>query len=381
MDAFFVEVERLADPALRGVPVVVGGGGRRGVVASASYEARRYGVHSALPTAVAQRRCPGLRVVPPDHRAYAAASHRVFEVLGSFTPLVEGVSVDEAFLDISGLRLHFSSPRAVAESLLHAIRAETGLPASVGVATVKLIAKMAADDAKPEGILVVPAGSETSYLHPKPVRALWGVGEATHARLEQIGAVAIGDLAALPLESLVGSLGSALGHHLAALARGCDPRPVVPGGEPSSVSVEQTYEEDLAGAERLERELLVLSDRLARRLRRAGSAARTVSLKVRFADFSTITRTHSAAEPTDSARDLFVAARALLDRAGAAGRPVRLLGLGATRLTPESDPRQLGLAGPDWSAVSATVDEIRQRFGEDAVGPARLAPPAGAGGG
>jgi len=372
MDAFFVEVERLREPGLRGVPVAVGGAGNRGVVASASYEARRHGIRSAMPMIHARRQCPALRVVAPDHRAYTDASRRVFEVMRSFTPMVEPLSVDEAFLDIGGMRWHYDSPSAVAGAIRGAIRDQIGLPASVGIATVKLLAKLASEDAKPDGLLVVPAGSELSYLHPKPVRALWGVGEATHARLEQLGVKTVGDLAALPPETLVGRLGPSLGAHLASLSRAEDPRSVEAVGGAKSISVEQTYETDLEGRPALERELLRMSDRLALRLRRAGMAARTVALKVRFEDFSTITRSHTEPNPIDTAHDLYAISLRLLDRADVRDRPVRLLGVGGESLTPSGEPRQLELGGMEWSDLEDAVDEVRRRFGDEAVGPARL---------
>jgi len=375
MDAFFVEVERLREPGLRGVPVVVGGAGNRGVVASASYEARRHGIRSAMPMIHARRQCPALRVVAPDHRAYTDASRRVFEVMRSFTPMVEPLSVDEAFLDIGGMRWHYDSPSAVAEAIRSAIREQTGLPASVGIATVKLLAKLASEDAKPDGLLVVPAGSELQYLHPKPVRALWGVGEATHARLEELGVKTIGDLAALPPETLVRRLGPSLGAHLAGLSRAEDRRPVETAGGARSISVEQTYETDLEGRPALEREMLRMSDRLALRLRRAGMAARTVALKVRFEDFSTITRSHTEPNPIDTSHDLYAISLRLLDRAEVGDRPVRLLGVGGESLTPSGGPRQLDLGGTEWSDLEDAVDEVRLRFGDEVVGPARLSRP------
>jgi len=384
MDAFFVEVERLTDPSLRGVPVAVGGAGKRGVVASASYEARSHGVRSAMPMAHARRRCPALRVVPPNQRAYGRASRQVFEIIRSFTPAVEPLSVDEAFLDIGGLRLHYDAPAAVADAMRSAIREQAGLPSSVGIATVKLLAKLASQDAKPDGVLVVPAGSEIEYLHPKPVRALWGVGEATYARLEQLGVHTIGDLAAMPEETLTRRLGPSLGSHLSSLARAQDPRDVETGRGAKSISVEQTYETDLVGSASLERELLRMMDRLAQRLCRSKMAAGTVTLKVRFEDFSTITRSHTAPNPLDTAHDLFEVSLALLKRARVGERPVRLLGVGGDGLIEAGAPRQLELAGSDWDELEGAVEEVRLRFGDDAVARASLVdapetPPAGAG--
>ena len=374
MDAFFVEVERLRRPELRGKAVVVGGVGNRGVVASASYEARRRGVRSAMPILHARRLCPHAIVVPPDHRAYGVASKEVFVVLQGFTPYVEPLSVDEAFLDLSGLRFRYASPLEVAAAIRTTIRSEVGLPASVGLAASKLIAKMAGRDAKPDGVHLVPAGTETDYLHPMPVRALWGVGEATHARLEELGVSTIGDIAGMPRATLERRLGSSLGTHLWDLANARDDRPVGGAAGAKSISVEVTYPHDLVTAEALETELLRHADRLATRLRRHGVAARTIQLKVRFDDFTTLTRSLTAPEPVSTAHDLYAAGRTLLERAAVGGRPVRLLGLGGDGLVDAAEPRQLGLERDAWSGLEEAVGRVRDRFGDGAVGPARLRP-------
>jgi len=373
MDAFFVEVERLRDPALRGVPVVVGGLGPRGVVSSASYEARTTGVGSGMPTAQARRRCPAARFLPPDHAAYREASAAVFTVLESFTPAVEPLSVDEAFLDIGGLRLHYPSPEAVAGAVRAALRERTGLPASVGLGTSKLIAKLAGRRAKPDGVRLVPVGEEVAFLHPLSVRALWGVGEATLSRLEELGISTVGDLAGFPAAALERRLGPSLGRHLHDLAHARDPRPVEPAAPVKSVSVESTYDTDLVDPGRIEAELLGHADRLASRLRNAGVRARTVHLKVRFGDFTTVDRSRTLEEAVDTAHDLYRAARSLSERAGIGSRPVRLLGLGAGGLEPGDAPRQLGLEGSSWHDLERAVDRVRGRFGRASVHPARLA--------
>jgi DNA polymerase-4 len=375
MDAFFVEVERRRRPDLRAAAVVVAGLGGRGVVTSASYEARRCGVGAGMPTLHARRLCPGAHFLPPDHRAYSEASAEVFAVFGSFTPAVEPVSVDEAFLDISGLRLAYASPEDVGRELRSAVRARTGLPASVGLATNKLLAKLASRAAKPDGLHLVRAGEEIAFLHPLAIRALWGVGEATHARLEELGVHTVGDLAALPRDLLERRLGQALGGHLSDLARGYDPRPVEAGGPAKSISVEETFAHDLAGRAALEEELLRLADGLASRLRAAGAAARTVSLKVRFADFTTISRSHTLPAAVNTGHDLYHAARALLERAAVGRRRVRLLGLGGESLEDAAAPRQLGLEPEQWGLVEDAVGRVRDRFGRAAVQRARLARP------
>lgn len=375
MDAFFVEVERLADQTLRGVPVVVGGLGNRGVVAAASYEARRFGVHSAMPVSVARRLCPQARYLPPDQHRYREASESVFGVFRSFTPLVEGLSVDEAFLDVAGLRLHYSSPVEVGERIRVTLRDRLGLPASVGMATNKLLAKLASEEAKPDGLVRVPAGSELAFLHPLPVGRLWGVGEATLATLDGLGVVTIGDLAAIPLASLEGRLGPSLGRHLHRLAGGVDDRSVDPDGEAKSISAEQTFGRDLTDADVIETELLRQCERVASRLRRAGLAGRTVTFKVRFPDFTTFTRSQSLDSAIDVSHDLFGVVRELMGRVDL-DRPVRLVGVGVSSLEPAGAPLQLGLDRPAaWDDVSTAVDAIRTRYGDGAVSPARLVPP------
>lgn len=375
MDAFFVEVERLRDPGLRGRPVMVGGLGDRGVIASASYEARRYGVHSAMPTSHAKRLCPKGAFLPTDHRRYREVSEEVFAVFRSFTPLVEGVSLDEAFLDVGGLRLSFPDGAAVGEAIRRHLREELGLPGSVGVAPSKLLAKLASEAAKPDGLLRVPAGAELAFLHPLPVRSLRGVGEATHAALEQLGVRTVGDLAAIPRVTLMRRLGEAAGGLLHELAWGRDPYPVEPDGPTKSVSVEQTFGRDVLGLEALEGELLSQCDRLAGRLRHMGLAGSVLTLKVRFADFTTLTRSARLAPPTDVTKHLFVAARELLRRVPL-GRPVRLLGVGVSGLLEGEAPRQLAIdRPPEWDELAAAVDRVRLRFGTGAIGPARLVSP------
>lgn len=372
MDAFFVEVERRRRPELRGRPVVVGGAGPRGVVASASYEARAFGIRSAMPMSRAVRRCPGLVVVAPDHAAYRRASEEVFEVFRSYTPLVEGLSLDEAFLDVAGLRLHHPDPDSVAAALRASLREATRLTASVGIASTKFVAKLASADAKPDGVLRVPVADVEAYLAPKSVRSLWGVGEATHAALERLGVSTIGELASVSESALARALGSSLGSHLARIARGLDQRAVTPESSAKSVSVEHTYDTDLVGVDEIEAALLGHCDKVGYRLRRAGLRGRTVTLKVRFADFTTVTRSHTRASATTISRELF---RDVLDLLGRIDlrQPVRLLGVGVSSLEDADAPRQLEVgSGDHWERVTEAVDEVRRRFGSGAVRPARL---------
>lgn len=373
MDSFFVEVERVADSGLVGRPVAVGGTGPRGVIASASYEARRFGVRSAQPTATARRLCRDLIVVPADHRRYDEMSAEVFAIFRAFTPLVEGLSLDEAFLDVRGLRLHFESPMAVGEEIRSRIRSELALPASVGVAAVKFVAKLASESAKPDGLRHIPAEEQLDFLYGLPTSAMWGVGPATQAALTKLGVETVGDVAALPEGILRDALGPSTGRHLHDLSRGVDPRDVVPDIAAKSVSVEETYEEDLDGREVVETALLAHAQRLSGRLRRAGLKARTVSLKIRYPDFTTLSRSQTLPTAIDGSHPLFQVAIELLGGSDHLDRPVRLLGLGGSSLEPAAAPTQLGLEmDDDWDRVEEAVAEVRRRFGETVIGPARL---------
>jgi nucleotidyltransferase/DNA polymerase involved in DNA repair len=372
MDAFFVEVERLRRPELAGLPVAVGGLGPRAVVAAASYESRAFGVHSAIPMTRARRLCPDLIVVPPDHHEYRRVSEQVFEIFRSYTPLVEGLSLDEAFLDVSGLRRHHPGPGAVAIELRAHIAAHLGLPASVGIAATKFVAKLASQAAKPDGVMHVPLDRQLEFIHALPLQALWGVGEATMAALETLGVETVGDIAVLPSSALERRVGAAHGRHLADLAAGRDPRRVEPDTEAKSVSVEETYDTDLVGTAAVETELLAHAETLASRLRRSGLAGRTVTVKIRYADFTTVTRSETHPTPTDVGRDLHRAAVRLVDRVEL-GAPVRLVGLSASGLEPADTPRQLEVEGGDgWNRVAEAVEEVRRRFGDESVEPARL---------
>ncbi|HEX6222474.1 MAG TPA: DNA polymerase IV [Acidimicrobiia bacterium] len=372
MDSFFVEVERLEDPTLRDKPVAVGGAGPRGVIASASYEAREHGVRSAQPTATALRLCPELIVIPAAHGRYGEMSARVFSIFRAVTPLVEGLSLDEAFLDVGGLRLHYDSPVEVADMIRATLRRELGLPASVGVAAVKFVAKLASEAAKPDGVRHIRSDEQTAFLNALPASAMWGVGPATRAALARLGVETVGDIAALPEPTLVKAVGPSAGRHLHDLANGIDPRQVVPDSHAKSISVEETYERDLESNEVIETALLSLAQRLSSRLRRAGLRGRTITLKLRYSDFTTISRSHTEPAGLDGARALFSIAIGL-----AADRdrpdPVRLLGLGAGSLEPVDTPAQLGLDSDiHWDKVEDVVADIRKKFGDASVQPARL---------
>jgi len=382
MDAFYAAVEILENPTLAGKPVIVGGTGNRGVVAACSYEARIFGVHSAMPSVRARRLCPGAVFLPGRFDRYAEYSRRLHEILLSFTPLVERIALDEAFLDVAGARRLLGPAESMAVDIRRRIGDELGLTASVGAATSKLIAKLASEAAKPRvtgggvqpgpGVRVVAPGDELTFLHAHPVQALWGVGPATLKRLQRFGVRTVGDLAALPEATVVHTLGEAQGRHLYALAWARDDRPVEPDRATKSIGHEETYAHDLYELEELRREAVRMADSVATRLRELGQAGRTVTLKVKFADFQAITRSRTLAEPVDTGVAVAAIASELVDQVDPTPG-VRLLGVSASNLAAKG-PQQLSLddAGPLWDEATRAVDEVRQRFGADALGPASL---------
>jgi DNA polymerase-4 len=382
LDAFYASVEQLLDPSLRGRPVVVGGLGPRGVVSAASYEARPYGVQSAMPMAHARRAIPHAVFLAPRFAEYTRFSIQVMEILRSITPLVEPISLDEAFLDVAGARRRLGDGRAIGRYARTRITDETGLVASVGVATTKFLAKIASDMAKPDGLLVVEPGEEDAFLHPLPLGRLWGVGPATLARLETLGVRTVGDAARLPEATLVNALGASHGSHLSQLAHNVDERDVTPERATKSIGNEETFPRDVRARADLEREVVRLADRVAGRLRHAGLEARTITLKVRFADFRTITRSRTEPEPTALSTDITAIARELLAAVDVANG-IRLLGISGSQLvTPTARQGVLDLGAPDAdggddsrarrTAAENAVDAIRERFGANAVGAGSL---------
>lgn len=394
MDSFYASVEVLLDPTLRGKPVIVGGSGDRGVVASCNYEARSYGVHSAMPSMRARRLCPHAVFVHGRYDTYGEYSKRFHEIFRSFTPLVEGISLDEAFLDVSGGRRLFGDGAEIGRAIRRRIGEELGLRCAVGVGRSKFIAKLASKAAKPRpgkpgqpptpgvGVLVVAPDEELAFLHPLPVGALWGVGPATQKKLERFGIATVADLAKLPVDTLVGALGKAQGRHLHELAWARDDRPVVPESKPKSIGHEETYATDLHDHEALGREAVRMADAVAHRARRAGMEGRTVTVKVRFHDFHTITRSHTLPAPTATATVLATVAKDLLAGVDPAAG-VRLFGVSLSNLIEATDEQlTLDTAVADhtgWDEASRAVDAIRQRFGDAAVGPAALVEGDGAG--
>jgi DNA polymerase-4 len=378
MDMFYVGVELLAAPGLRGRPVIVAASGNRSVVLSASYEARAFGVRSGMPLARARALCPGAVLLEPHRRAYDDYSRRVMAIFAEITDRVEQVSVDEAFLDVSGAVRRLGPPVQIARRLRTRIHGELGLTASVGIGATKTVAKIASTRSKPDGLLLVQPEDTVAFLAELPVSALWGVGDRTAEALAGAGLRTVGELAAAPVPQLVRVVGPAAGHHLHELANGRDPRPVVPVREEKSLGAEETFAEDVSDTRVLRETLLRLSHRTASRLRRQGLRARRVGLKLRYADFTTITRSRTLAQPFTSAHDLLEHGVGLLAELGERPQAVRLIGVRAERLEPAGDALQLSLDGreEEWGAAEQAMDRVHARFGADRLGPARLLPPA-----
>jgi DNA polymerase IV len=368
MDAFYASVEQRDRPELRGRPVVVGADPRgRGVVSAASYEARRFGIHSAMPIGRAYRLCPTAAFLPVDMDKYARDSERIMAILADFTPLVEPLSLDEAFLDVTGSRALHGTGVEIAHRIKARIRTEVGLTASAGVAPNKFVAKIASDLRKPDGLVVVDPGQEAAFLRDLPIRRLWGVGPAAERELAALGARTIGDLVRLGRGRLEARLGTS-GAHLVALAQGIDERPVIPWHDPKSVGAEETFLHDTRDVGRLRATLLAQADRVAAELRAAGLRGRTVTLKLRFADFHTLTRRGTGEAPTDDGSEIFRRAWVAFSKVP---RPqaIRLIGLSVSGFAAAGDPQQLALLGrPDRTErLGRVTDEVRARFGPRAL--------------
>jgi DNA polymerase IV len=374
MDAFFASVEIRRRPELKGRPVVVGGAGPRGVVSSASYEARRYGVRSAMPAMRARALCPHAVFLPPDFAAYAEASDAVMRIFQDVSPLVEPLSLDEAFLDVAGAQRLLGRPAVIARGIRERIADEQHLTCSVGVAPTKFVAKLGSTRAKPDGMIVVPAAQVLDFLHPLPVDALWGVGERAAETLRRLGLATVGDLASAPIGMLRSALGDASASHLHELSWGRDPRTVVSEHADKSIGAEMTYDTDVADPLVIRRSLLALADKVGARLRGSGHVGRTIALKVRLADFRTVNRSRTLLTTTDVAREIFETAWALFTALGAADH-IRLVGVRVEGLAPAATAsRQLTLGEPDrgWREAEAAADAVVARFGRSSVGPASL---------
>lgn len=381
MDSFFVSVELLDAPELRGLPTAVAYDTVRSVISSASYEARRFGVRSAMPIGRAKQLCPQLVLIDPHFEKYRAASKAVMEIFQEFTPLVEPLSIDEAFLDVAGSVKLFGPPRAIAEQLRATIRERTGLPASVGLATTKHVAKLASQRAKPDGLLEISPEQTLPFLRDLPVEAIWGVGGATAKTLHGRAIHTVGDLAAEPLESLRRIVGTASAEKLHELANGRDSRQVETRRIEKSIGHEETFAIDETSRAVLEREFLRLATRTGERLRAQALEARTIAIKVRYDDFETVSRSKTLSEATNATQRIYQTARALFtglgaSRDGGPPRPVRLIGVRAEQLAEEgSDPAGLWSEDEEWRALDQAVDEVKGRFGRSGLTSARLLAP------
>ena len=364
MDAFYASVEEFDDPSLRGLPVVVGGPSKRGVVCAASYAARPFGVRSAMPMAEAFRRCPQAIVVPPRMKRYAEISAQVFAVFHRFTPLVEGLSLDEAFLDVTASASLFGDGATIAREIKDIIRRELGLIASAGVASCKFAAKIGSDLEKPDGLVVIPAGELRAFLAPLPIERMWGIGPKAAERLRPAGLTTFRDLAETSLDHLETLLGRAGAVHVQTLARGIDDRPVVPGREAVSVGAEETFETDLVDRRAMELRLLELAGRVAKRLHKVGLEATGVTLKVKYADFSLRSRSVTLPAPIADTMGIFNAAKTMLDRVPK-GR-VRLLGISTGALSPVggAEPVTLSLFPDEAPEKRRRLEEVMLKVGD-----------------
>ena len=374
MDAFYASATLLSHPELVGTPVIIGGG-NRGVVLSATYEARRFGVASAMPMTRARRLCPQAVVLPPNHALYAEISAGVMQTFRSVTPDIEPLSLDEAFLDVSGAIRRLGSPASIGARIRDIVHDEQGITCSVGVASTKFVAKIASGLAKPDGMVVVPRDEVIPFVQQLPVGALWGVGEKTEEQLTRLGLRTVADIAHTPLPTLIRGLGEATGTHLHELSWGRDPRTVQREQREKSIGADETFEYDIDDPREIHRHLLKLSDRVAARLRAAGLTGRTVSIKVRFADFTTITRARTLREPTDGSREIYDTATSLYDALGLQRARIRLVGVRLEKLVAvEAAPIQgmLGEAEHGWREADRAVDRASARFGAGSVRPASL---------
>jgi len=372
MDAFYASVAERDDPSLRGKAVVVGAGAR-GVVLSANYAARKYGIRAAMPVGRAKRMAPNAIFVTPDHQRYSEVSAKVMEIFDSFTPLVEPISLDEAFLDVTGARKLLGTGREIAVEIRRQVESSEGITCSVGIAPSKFIAKLASGHCKPNGILEIPADRILNFLHPLPVNAIWGVGPKTAETLERLGLRTVADIANLPRATLIRALGQASGASLYELAWGRDYRDVTPNEPDKSISAAETFAQDLDDPEEILREFLRLTEKAAARLREKDFYAKTISIKVRFADFSTISRSKTLPLPIDSTHDIYEIVKALylalnLDRAR-----LRLVGISLDNLS-EAAPEQLLLGARErgWREAETAIDQAKLRFGGGSVRPGRL---------
>ncbi len=376
MDAFYASVEILDNPSLAGKPVIVGGSSNRGVVSAASYEARKYGVHSAMPVVTAKKQCPNGIFLPVRMSRYKEISSRIMAIFRTYTPLVEPISLDEAFLDVTDSTKLFGPAEEIAKEIKMRVQKETGLTVSAGVAASKLLAKIASDQEKPDGLTVVPPGQEQNFLAALPIKRLWGVGKATRKSLSLMNINTIGDITNLSMALLTSAFGKQ-GEHLFLASRGIDEREVIPERTIKSVGHEETFAIDLVKMKKIKKELLFLTTKVGKRLRNYGMAGKTITLKVKYNDFKQITRSRTLASATNDDRKIFHESCSLLERSEAGKRPVRLLGISLSNLTEGTEMRQISLfeeekTGRKRSELYEAVDTIGNRFGPEAIKPGTL---------
>lgn len=376
MDAFYASVEMLDNPELRGKPVVVGRLSNRSVVSAASYEARKFGIHSAMPALTAHKLCPEAIFMPVRIGRYREVSEQIMTIFRRFTPLVEPISLDEAFLDVTSSTQLFGSGVEIATLIRTMLKSETGLTASAGVATSKLLAKIASDLEKPDGLTIVEPGRERAFLADLPINKLWGVGATTIKTLKMLSVRTIGDLATLPIDILTSKFGT-LGTHMYYSARGIDNRPVVPTKPPKSIGHEDTFREDIRDLKVVKKKLLALATKVGERLRHHNKEGKTISIKVKFNDFITKTRSITMSRTTNDSMEIYYQGLKLLTKTDAGCIPVRLLGISVSNLCTEKATRQLALFEKDLNkerkkGLSQAVDELNKRFGTTTIKPGRL---------
>ena len=372
MDAFFASVTERDHPELKGKAVVIGAG-VRGVVTSANYEARKFGIKAAMPVGRAQRLAPHAIFIPPDHKRYSEVSEHIMEIFHSFTPLVEPISLDEAFLDVTKARRLLGDGRAIATAIRAKVEAQEGITCSVGIASSKFIAKLASQRCKPNGILEIPTDRVLTFLHPLPVSALWGVGPKTNEALERLGLHTVGDIAQTPQQTLIRALGQAAGESLYELAWGRDDRDVIPEEPDKSISAAETFDRDIDDPEIVVKEILRMCERASSRMRERSLFAKTITLKVRFADFTTVNRSKTLPLPIDTTHEIYEVAKALYEALSIERARIRLVGVSLENLhTDTHEQLVLGARESSWRELQGGIDAAKARFGGNSVRPGRL---------
>ena len=372
MDAFFASVTERDHPELKGKAVVIGAG-VRGVVTSANYEARKFGIKAAMPVGRAQRLAPHAIFIPPDHKRYSEVSEHVMEIFHSFTPLVEPISLDEAFLDVTKAKRLLGDGRAIATAIRAKVEAQEGITCSVGIASSKFIAKLASQRCKPNGILEIPDERVLTFLHPLPVSALWGVGPKTNEALVRLGLHTVGDIAQTPEQTLIRALGQAAGQSLYELAWGRDDRDVIPEEPDKSISAAETFDRDIDDPEIIAKEILRMCERASSRMRERSLFAKTITLKIRFADFTTINRSKTLPLPIDTTHEIYEIAKGLYEALSIGRARIRLVGVSLDNLHTDSHEQLiLGARESSWRDLQGGIDAAKARFGSDSVRPGRL---------